>query len=133
MGVKCLHAHYAWHLAGGDDPVGRWIDQHLDDRPLTSLSHRVGTMGRMPTHDQKTAGRELRYRLTLVLLDHRRPMTLADLLVALDQSGYDVAGRPSKTVSDALRWEVRRGRVRRLARSTYRTGSAPQVRVRASV
>lgn len=24
-GVKCLHAHWAWHLAGGDDPVGRWI------------------------------------------------------------------------------------------------------------
>jgi exopolyphosphatase/guanosine-5'-triphosphate,3'-diphosphate pyrophosphatase len=28
-GVKCLHAHYAWFLAGGDDPVGRWIDQRL--------------------------------------------------------------------------------------------------------
>jgi hypothetical protein len=24
-GVKCLHAHYAWWLAGGDDPVGRWV------------------------------------------------------------------------------------------------------------
>ena len=24
-GVKCLHAHYAWLLAGGDDPVGKWI------------------------------------------------------------------------------------------------------------
>jgi len=24
-GVKCLHAHYAWHLTGGDDPVGRWV------------------------------------------------------------------------------------------------------------
>jgi hypothetical protein len=24
-GVKCLHAHYAHHLAGGDDPVGRWV------------------------------------------------------------------------------------------------------------
>lgn len=24
-GVKCLHAHYAFHLAGGDDPVGRWV------------------------------------------------------------------------------------------------------------
>jgi hypothetical protein len=24
-GVKCLHAHYAWHLAGGDDPVGQWV------------------------------------------------------------------------------------------------------------
>jgi hypothetical protein len=31
QGVKCLHAHFAWHLAGGDDPVGRWIDQHLDE------------------------------------------------------------------------------------------------------
>lgn len=28
-GVKCLHAHYAWHLAGGDDPVGRWVAQRL--------------------------------------------------------------------------------------------------------
>jgi len=25
QGVKCLHAHYAWFLAGGDDPVGRWV------------------------------------------------------------------------------------------------------------
>jgi hypothetical protein len=29
-GVKCLHAHYAWHLAGGDDPVGRWVADALD-------------------------------------------------------------------------------------------------------
>jgi uncharacterized protein len=28
-GVKCLHAHYAYSLAGGDDPVGRWVEQHL--------------------------------------------------------------------------------------------------------
>lgn len=28
-GVKCLHAHYAWHLAGGDDPVGRWVARRL--------------------------------------------------------------------------------------------------------
>ena len=28
-GVKCLHAHYANHLAGNDDPVGRWIDDRL--------------------------------------------------------------------------------------------------------
>lgn len=30
LGVKCLHAHWAWHLAGGDDPVGRWIAAHLE-------------------------------------------------------------------------------------------------------
>ena len=28
-GVKCLHAHYAWYLAGGDDPVGRWVEEQL--------------------------------------------------------------------------------------------------------
>jgi hypothetical protein len=28
-GVKCLHAHYAFFLAGGDDPVGRWVGEHL--------------------------------------------------------------------------------------------------------
>jgi hypothetical protein len=28
-GVKCLHAHYAWHLAGGDDPIGRWVADRL--------------------------------------------------------------------------------------------------------
>lgn len=28
-GVKCLHAHLAWHLAGGDDPIGRWVEENL--------------------------------------------------------------------------------------------------------
>jgi hypothetical protein len=28
-GVKCLHTHYAHLLAGGDDPVGRWVDARL--------------------------------------------------------------------------------------------------------
>jgi hypothetical protein len=28
-GVKCLHAHYAWYLAGGDDPIGRWVAERL--------------------------------------------------------------------------------------------------------
>ena len=31
--VKCLHAHYAWFLAGGDDPVGAWVHAHLDEVP----------------------------------------------------------------------------------------------------
>jgi hypothetical protein len=30
-GVKCLHAHYAWFLAGGNDPVGAWVAQQLID------------------------------------------------------------------------------------------------------
>jgi uncharacterized protein len=30
QGVKCLHAHLAWFLVGGDDPVGRWVVGQLD-------------------------------------------------------------------------------------------------------
>jgi hypothetical protein len=30
-GVKCLHAHYAWFLAGGNDPVGRWVAERLEE------------------------------------------------------------------------------------------------------
>jgi hypothetical protein len=32
-GVKCLHAHYAWFLVGGDDPVGRWVHELLHGDP----------------------------------------------------------------------------------------------------
>ncbi len=37
-GVKCLHAHYANHVAGGRDPIGAWVageiePVHLDQRP----------------------------------------------------------------------------------------------------
>ena len=31
-GVKCLHAHYAYFLAGGADPVGRWVQGQLEAR-----------------------------------------------------------------------------------------------------
>lgn len=30
LGVKCLHAHYAYFLAGGDDPVGRLVAHWLE-------------------------------------------------------------------------------------------------------
>jgi hypothetical protein len=29
QGVKCLHAHLAWWLAGGPDPVGEWVAGEL--------------------------------------------------------------------------------------------------------
>jgi hypothetical protein len=35
-GVKCLHAHYAWFLAGGDDPVGRWVADRLVEATVDS-------------------------------------------------------------------------------------------------
>lgn len=38
QGVKCLHAHYAYHLAGGDDPVGRWVAARLDEAADTEAA-----------------------------------------------------------------------------------------------
>lgn len=29
-GVKCLHAHVAWWLVGGEDPVGDWVARRLE-------------------------------------------------------------------------------------------------------
>ncbi len=40
-GVKCLHAHYAWHLAGGDDPVGRWVADRLAERVDIEVGERA--------------------------------------------------------------------------------------------
>jgi hypothetical protein len=35
-GVKCLHAHVAWWLSGGDDPVGSWVSGQVE-LPLHDL------------------------------------------------------------------------------------------------
>ena len=47
-GVKCLHAHYAWHLAGGDDPVGQWVADRLAAEPAAADSVPVAGSRGMP-------------------------------------------------------------------------------------
>jgi exopolyphosphatase / guanosine-5'-triphosphate,3'-diphosphate pyrophosphatase len=43
-GVKCLHAHYAFHLAGGVDPVGRWVAEQVEPIHADERSGRVGAI-----------------------------------------------------------------------------------------
>jgi hypothetical protein len=43
-GVKCLHAHVAYTLAGGDDPVGRWALAHLATTDGTTDGTLTGTL-----------------------------------------------------------------------------------------
>lgn len=47
-GVKCLHTHYAWFLVGGDDPVGRWVDNQLALNLPASVSHAARTHEEVP-------------------------------------------------------------------------------------
>ena len=60
-------------------------------------------------------GIELRYLLTTHLFDHG-PATVEELVEALTYQGFDIGGRASKSVSDALRWEIGRGRAIRVRR-----------------
>jgi hypothetical protein len=74
---------------------------------------------------QQLHGIELRYALTMYLIQHG-PTTVKQLVDAMEWQGFTVEGRASKQVSDALRWERRRGRVRRLARGQYGPGYVPR-------
>ena len=48
-GLKCLHAHYAYHLAGGDDAVGAWTAARMEPvRARARRRSRRSTRGRIP-------------------------------------------------------------------------------------
>ncbi len=71
--------------------------------------------------------------MRFVLVDElrQRPtMTVAEMVAVLADHGFDLAGRESKIISDALRWELARGRVIRLGRGVYRFHRAPATTVR---
>jgi hypothetical protein len=70
-------------------------------------------------------GIELRYVLTMQLSSHG-PASIPELADALAWHGFGAAGRPSKSISDALRWEMGYGRVRRLGRGLYGPGWMPR-------
>jgi hypothetical protein len=70
-------------------------------------------------------GIELRYVLTMHLA-HNGLATIAEMVEALSGQGFQVRGRASKAVSDALRWEIGRQRVRRLGRGLYGPGCIPR-------
>jgi hypothetical protein len=73
-------------------------------------------------------GVELRSLLVLLLLRGGGPQTVAGLERAVATAGFRAgSGRPSKEIADALRWEVRRGRVVRLGRGRYAPGEVAKV------
>jgi exopolyphosphatase/guanosine-5'-triphosphate,3'-diphosphate pyrophosphatase len=43
-GIKCLHAHYANRLGGGDDVVGAWVAQRVEPVHPTQRAHRVAAI-----------------------------------------------------------------------------------------
>jgi hypothetical protein len=70
-------------------------------------------------------GTELRYVLTMNLALSGKS-SIPDLIEALEDQGFAVPGQASKVVSDALRWEMRKDRVRRMRRGLYCRGQMPR-------
>ena len=69
-------------------------------------------------------GIELRYMLATNLSIHGAA-TMFEMIELLEYQGFAIPAR-WKTVSDALRWEIRRGRDSRLRRGLYGPGQMPR-------
>ena len=70
-------------------------------------------------------GRTLRFLITRELERAARPMTVPEIIKRLEGYGFTILGRSSKTVSDSLRWEIAKRRLRRLKRGVYAYQYAP--------
>ncbi len=85
-GVKCLHAHYAYHLAGGDDPVGAWTAERVE------LVHAGQRAGRVAAIDQGT--NSIRLLVVEPGVDGGLPTELVrDMVITRLGKGVDETGR----------------------------------------
>jgi exopolyphosphatase/guanosine-5'-triphosphate,3'-diphosphate pyrophosphatase len=85
-GVKCLHAHYAYRLAGGDDPVGAWVAERVE--PV----HPEQRAGRVAVVDQGT--NSLRLLVFEPGAGGEAPTELArDMVITRLGQGVDATGR----------------------------------------
>lgn len=84
-GIKCLHAHYAYHLAGGNDVVGRWTAGKIE--PV----HRGETGGRVAAIDQGTNSTRL---LVIEPRAGADPIEISrDMVITRLGQGVDETGR----------------------------------------
>jgi exopolyphosphatase / guanosine-5'-triphosphate,3'-diphosphate pyrophosphatase len=119
-GVKCLHAHYAYHLAGGDDPVGAWVAPRVE--PIHTGAPAVAAI------DQGTNSIRLLVagRTPVGGLDERaRDMVITRLGAGVDATGRLDPVALARTV-DVLARYCRRARA--LGASRIRVGATSAVR-----
>jgi exopolyphosphatase/guanosine-5'-triphosphate,3'-diphosphate pyrophosphatase len=85
QGIKCMHAHYAYQLAGGDDVVGRWTADRVE--PI----HGNEPGGRVAAIDQGTNSTRL---LVIEPRSDADPMEISrDMVITRLGQGVDETGR----------------------------------------
>jgi exopolyphosphatase/guanosine-5'-triphosphate,3'-diphosphate pyrophosphatase len=85
-GVKCLHAHLAWYLAGGDDPVGRWTAEQLGVERDTFLRDAAGDDGPVAAVDCGTNSTRL------LVVDGARTTLAREMRITRLGEGVDATG-----------------------------------------
>ncbi len=68
----------------------------------------------------------MRYLVLAELIRSGDAMAVRDLVDRLGRQGILLPPKPSKVVSDAIRWEVRKGRVVKRGRGVYQLGHIPR-------
>jgi exopolyphosphatase / guanosine-5'-triphosphate,3'-diphosphate pyrophosphatase len=121
-GVKCLHAHYANHLAGGPDPVGSWVADRVE--PVHRDEDRSG---RVAAVDMGTNSVRL---LVAVPADGDMVEIARDMVITRLGQGVDRTGRLApqalRRTMDVLERYSRRARA--LGSERIRVGATSAVR-----
>lgn len=84
IGVKCLHAHYGWWLAGGDDPVGAWVAEKLATDTASYI---------LTSHSQQSSQRPVKQLVQRPV----KPLAAIDIgtnstnLLIVDVDGHELA------------------------------------------
>ncbi|HEX2024875.1 MAG TPA: DUF501 domain-containing protein, partial [Actinomycetota bacterium] len=121
-GIKCLHAHYANHVAGGRDPVGRWVAERVE--PVHSEEDR---RGRVAAVDMGTNSIRL---LVVRPVDGRLADLARDMVITRLGRGVDRTGRLDPASFEATMDVLDRyvARARALGAERVRVGATSAVR-----
>lgn len=105
VGIKCLHAHYAHHLAGGPDPVGAWVAERVEpiheERPgrVAAIDQGTNSIRLLVAEPDPSGGfRELARDMVITRLGYR-----------VDETGRLDPEALGRTV-EVLAWYCRRAR-----------------------
>ena len=120
-GLKCLHAHYAHHLAGGDDVVGAWVATTVepihDERPgrVAAVDQGTNSTRLLVAEPEEGGGFE----------DLARDMVITRLGQGVDETGRLAPDALERTLEVIARY-VRRARALHVER--IRVGATAAVR-----
>jgi exopolyphosphatase/guanosine-5'-triphosphate,3'-diphosphate pyrophosphatase len=120
-GLKCLHAHYANHLGGGDDVVGRWVAERIE--PI----HGFRPDAVVAAIDQGTNSTRLS---VLARVGDREQELARDMIITRLGRGVDATGHIDPEVLDATSRVLTRfaRRARALGATTISVGATSAVR-----